>query len=261
MRHGILRSLQLLLAASGLSVLLAPQAYGQEEETVEEIRERIREEEEEAEEEAQQDTEEDKYSGCNLFGDILSALLQSPSEEDGGYYPEDRSRPFLYLLRGEPPPGYSRWGYVGLDVDGACLFQNRWSLTGWLTFNLQYLHLHAFSQILFDPTGCLVCYAANAGLNILSHFLILNLFAGAFGTDLTTGALLDFGAEARIFLTARWILELYSLNAVYYSLQFNFLSLALRYAGSRVSLGAGLNLNNYAGVVLAGPSLRLCLWL
>jgi hypothetical protein len=261
MRRSTYRSLLLLLASLVLGALLAPPACGQEEdeETVEEIRERIREEEEEAEEESRAD--EDRYSGCQLFGDILSALLHSPTEPEDGSYPEDGSRPFFYLLRGDPPPGYSRWGYLGLDVEGACLFQNRWSLGGRLTFNLQYLHLHAFSQVLFDPTGRLVCYAANAGLNIMSRHLILNLFAGAFGTDVTTGALFDFGAEARIFLAPRWVLELYSLNAVYYSLQFNFLYLALRYAGNRVSLGAGLNLNNYAGILLAGPSLRLCFWL
>jgi hypothetical protein len=48
---------------------------------------------------------------------------------------------------------------------------------------------------------------------------------------------------------------------VYYSLHFNFLYLALHYAGNKTSLGAGLNLNNYAGVVLAGPALRLSFWL
>jgi hypothetical protein len=71
----------------------------------------------------------------------------------------------------------------------------------------------------------------------------------------------DFGVEARIFLSPRWVLELYNLNAVYYSLRFHFLWLALRYAGSHASLGAGLNLSNYAGILLVGPSLRLSLWL
>jgi len=243
--------------------LLEPgvKALGQEDDTVEEIRKRIREREEEAEEQARQDDpEEDEYSGCQLFADILQALLSSPSEPDDQYHPQE-SRPFLYLLHGEPPPGYSGWGYLGLDLDGICYFAGRWSLDGRLTLNLHVLHLHAYSQVLFDPSGYLVSYAANAGLNFLSPFLILNLFAGAFGTDLTTTTLLDFGAEARIFLSPRWVLELYNLNAVYYALRFHFLSLGLRYAGDGLSLGVGLNLNNYAGILLVGPSLRLSLWL
>jgi hypothetical protein len=268
MRSGILRKLPLLAAALGLGVLLAPQAYELQEgeETVEEIRRRIQEEEEEAKAEARRrQHEHDGYSCCSLFGDFFQALADSPSEPADDHhhrrdYPKEESRPFLYLLRGHPPPGYSRWGYLGLDVDGACLFQNRWTLGGRFSVNLQALHLHAFSQVLFDPTGLLFSYSFNGGLNIMARHLLLNLFVGAFGTDLT-GALFDFGAEARIFLTARWVLELYSLNAVYYSLHFNFLYLALHYAGNKASLGAGLNLNNYAGVVLAGPALRLSFWL
>lgn len=252
-----------LLPAVLAACLLVPlgaavRAYGQDENTVEEIRERIREREEEAKEEAEQEAREDEEDaleqdeedecldlGCQLFAKILYELLWDPSSP----------------LRGEPPPGFSPWGNLDLDVDGAWLFQDRWSLAGRLTLNLRYLHLHAFSQVLFDPTGYLACYAANAGLNLMWPFLILNLFAGAFGTDLTAGALLDFGVEARVFLSARWVLELYNLNAVYYSLRFHFLWLALRYAGNHVSLGAGLNLSNYAGILLVGPALRLCFWL
>jgi hypothetical protein len=67
--------------------------------------------------------------------------------------------------------------------------------------------------------------------------------------------------EARIFLSPQWVLELYNLNAAYYALRFHFLWLGLRYAGSHAGLGAGLNLSNYAGILLVGPSLRLSLWL
>jgi hypothetical protein len=55
------------------------------------------------------------------------------------------------------------------------------------------------------------------------------LFAGIFGTDSSDRALLDFGVEARIFLSPQWVLELYNLNAAFYALRFHFLWLGLRY--------------------------------
>jgi len=233
--------------------LLGPgvKAMAQEDDTVEEIRERIREREEEAEEQAREDQPEEEEEdgcfdlGCQLFAEILGELLRDPSSP----------------LRGDPPPGYSSWGDLDLDLDGAWLLQERWSLAGRLTLNLSYLHLHAFGQVLFDPTGLLLCGAANAGLGFRAPFLFLSLFAGIFGTDSSDRALLDFGVEARIFLSPHWVLELYNLNAVYYALRFHFLWLGLRYAGSHAGLGAGLNLSNYAGILLVGPSLRASLWL
>ena len=43
--------------------------------------------------------------------------------------------------------------------------------------------------------------------------LILNLFAGVFGTDLFSRVLFSYGAQARLFLPARLIVEAYVLNA------------------------------------------------
>jgi hypothetical protein len=254
----ILLTLVFAMVSSGLLALPAPAevADGEEGETVEEIRKRIQEEEEQAKREAEKD-EEDRYNGCSLLGDIFSAMANTRS----GSYDDDYDRGGDGYSRSSyyraVPPGYSEWGYLGLDLDGAWLLQNRWSVAGRLTLNVHYLHLHAFSQVLFDPTGILVCYAVNAGVNFSAEHLIVNLFGGVLGTDATSTALLSFGAEARIFLTPSFILELYSLNAVYYSLHFNFLSVALLHEYDFVSLGAGFNLSNYAGSLLWGPAVRL----
>ena len=254
----ILLMLVFALVSSGLLSLAAPAAQAQEEEdeTVEEIRKKIQEEEEQAKREAAED-EEDRYSGCSFLGDIFSAMANTrsgPYDDDYDRGGDGYSRSSYYRL---VPPGYSEWGYLSLDLDGAWLLQNRWSVAGRLTLNVHYLHLHAFSQVLFDPTGILVCYAVNAGVNFSAEHLIVNLFGGVLGTDATSTALLSFGAEARIFLPANLVLELYSLNAVYYSLHFNFLSLALLHEYSFVSVGASFNLQNYAGSRLLGPGVRL----
>ena len=263
MKRKTLRNLLLGILASCLLGFAVPavQADEEEGETVEEIRKRIREQEEEARKEAKQEKEEEENSGCQLFAEILRILLDTQSEPSGADYPHQESRHFDRVITRAAPPGHSPWGYLGLDLDGAYLLHNRWSVAGRLTFNLQALHLHAFSQVLFDPSGYLACYAANAGVNFVTHNVIVNLFAGAFGTDLFTRALFSFGAETQVFLSRKCILELYSLNAVYYSLRFNFLSLSLHYAGNGMSLGVGFNLNYYAGILLLGPSIRLSFWL
>jgi hypothetical protein len=104
-------------------------------------------------------------------------------------------------------------------------------------------------------------YSANAGLTLPFRRLILNLFAGAFGTDVFPGALFSFGLGAQVFLPGGFILDLYNLNAVYGSLGFHYLALSLDYAFSAVNLGVGFNLNNYAGILVLGPLVRLSLWL
>jgi hypothetical protein len=271
MKRRILRTLLLATVCLGLLAVASPAALaeGEEGETVEEIRKRIqeeeakaKEEEEKQEEEEEKEEKEDEYNGCSLLADIFGALFNSQSGSSGGDDSRGGGRRSGSGAAGaffwRPVPlGYSRWGYFSLAMDGAWLLQNRWSAAGRLTLNVQALHLHAFTQDLFDPTGHVLCYGVNAGVNFTRERVIVNLFAGAFGTDLTSTALLGFGGEARVFFPPNCVLELYSLNAVYYSLQFNFLSLVLLFEPKRVSLGAGFNLDNYAGSLLLGPTVRL----
>jgi hypothetical protein len=266
MKRRILRTLLLATVCLGLLAVASPAALadGEEGETVEEIRKRIQEEEAKAkkeEEKEEEKKEENEHNGCSLLADIFGALFNSQSGSSGGDDSRGgghRSGSGAGAFFWRPvPPGYSRWGYFSLAMDGAWLLQNRWSAAGRLTLNVQALHLHAFTQDLFDPTGHVLCYGVNAGVNFTRERVIVNLFAGVFGTDLTSTALLGFGGEARVFFPPNCVLELYSLNAVYYSLQFNFLSLVLLFEPNRMSLGAGFNLDNYAGSLLLGPTVRL----
>ena len=107
----------------------------------------------------------------------------------------------------------------------------------------------------------MVFYSANAGITLPFRRLILNLFAGAFGSDVFSGALFSYGVGAQVFLPGRCILDLYNLNAVHGSLSFHYLAVSLDYAFSAVNLGVGFNLNNYAGMLILGPLLRLSFWL
>jgi len=94
---------------------------------------------------------------------------------------------------------YLRIGCVNLSVEGATLREDRWGLSGRLAVTILPIHLHGFSQVLLDPTGSITVYAVNGGITLTFRRLILNLFAGVFGTDLFSRALFSYGAQARLF--------------------------------------------------------------
>jgi hypothetical protein len=247
-----------------------------DQDSIEETRKKILEQREKAEEEEKkeekeeeeglEETEESSEAG-SFFGQLFVELLRilfvySASERYADYpYAARPSEPFGLNSMEAIDERYRQLGYANLVLDGACYFENRWGLTGRLSGNLLAVHLEGFGQVLFDPTGYVVFYSANAGLTLPFRRLILNLFLGAFGTDVFSGALFSFGVGAQVFLPGKCILDLYSLNAVYETLRFHHLEVSLGYAFSAVDLGVGFNLNNYAGVLLVGPLLRLSFWL
>ena len=240
--------------------------------TVEELRRRIQEQKEQAEqvedqEIGEQDQAEVDPEACDLFWELFGELFRvlfiySASERYADFpYAARETDPFGLNTMESNDARYRQVGYANLALDGACLFQDRWGVTGRLSANLLAIHLEAFSQVLFDPTATIVLYSANAGLTLPFRRLILNLFLGAFGTDLFAGALFSFGAGAQVFLPAKCILDLYSLNAVYGTLWFHHLAVSLGYAFAAVNLGVGFDLNYYAGTLLMGPLVRLTFWL
>jgi hypothetical protein len=240
--------------------------------TVEEMRKKILEQKEKAEEEEEEEEEEleeaeEHSEGCGLFGQVFGELFRilfvySASERYADFpYAAQSSNPFGLNIMETIDERYRQLGYANLVLDGAYLFEDRWGVTGRLSGNLLAVHLEGFSQVLFDPTGYVVFYSANAGLTLPFCRLILNLFLGAFGTDAFSGALFSFGVGAQVFLPGKCLLDLYNLNAVYETLRFHHLEVSLGYAFSAVDLGVGFNLNNYAGMLVVGPLVRLSFWL
>jgi hypothetical protein len=276
-KRGVLRALLPGLAACLLLGLAAPALRAdQEGQTVEDLRKKILEEKEKAERQKKQEEQEearrqqdegDADAGgffWQLFAELFRILfVYSASERYADYpYAAAAFHPFgLNRLETIDEERYRQWGYANLFVDGTYLFNDRYALAGRLSANLLAVHLEGFSQVLFDPTGYLVFYSANAGLTLPFRRLVLNLFLGAFGADLFPGALFSFGAGAQVFLPGRSILDVYSLNAVYATLHFHYLAVSLNYAFSAVNLGVGFNLNNYADTLILGPLVRLSFWL
>jgi len=241
----------------------------QEGSTVEDLRKKILEQKEQAEqqEEAVEEQDEEDSEECSLFWQLFGELFRilfvySASERYADFpYAARQSDPFGLNIMETSEPRYRQLAYANLVLDGAYLFHDRWGVTGRLSANFLAVHLEGFSQVLFDPTGSIGFYSANAGLTLPFRRLILNLFLGAFGTEAFPGALFSFGASAQVFLPAKCILDLYNLNAVYGTLQFHHLAVSLNYAFSAVNLGVGFNLNNYADTLLLGPLVRLSFWL
>jgi hypothetical protein len=269
MERGVLRKLLPGLAVCLLLGVAAPAPQADEGgSTVEEMRKKILEQKEKAEEQKEeQKAAEENGDGCGLFwkafGEIFRILfVYSASERYADYpYAARPANPFGLNIEDDIDDRYRQLGYANLVLDGAYLFDDRWGVAGRLSGNILAIHLEVFSQVLFDPTGYVVFTSANAGLTLPFQRLIVNLFAGAFGTDVFPGALFSYGLGAQVFLPGRCILDLYNLNAVYGSLSFHYLEVSLDYAFSAVNLGLGFNLNNYAGILVLGPLVRLSFWL
>ncbi len=267
MKANVLRKLLPSLAACLLLALAAPAPRADEGDSVEEMRKKILEQRRKAKEQREEEEDEEDSGECRLFWDVFGELFRilfiySASERYADYpYAALSSDPFGLNVDQRFDERYRQVGYANLVLDGAYLFEDRWGVSGRLSGNVLAVHLEGFSQVLFDPTGRVAFYSANAGLTLPFRRLIVNLFAGAFGTDVFPGALFSYGLGAQVFLPGRCILDLYNLNAVYGSLSFHYLAVSLDYAFSAVNLGVGFNLNNYAGILVLGPLVRLSLWL
>jgi hypothetical protein len=269
MGRGILRRLLPGLVACLLMGAAPALRADQDDSTMEEMRKKILEQKEEAEEQEKEgqelDENDDEEAGLlwQLFFELFRILfVYSASERYADFpYAAQPSNPFGLSVMDEVDDRYRQLGYASLVLDGAYLLEDRWGASGRLSGNLLALHLEGFSQVLLDPSDRLAFYSANAGITLPFRRLIVNLFLGAFGSDVFRGALFSFGVGAQVFLPGRCILDLYNLNAVYGPLHFHYLTVSLDYAFSAVNLGVGFNLNNYAGVVVFGPQVRLSFWL
>jgi hypothetical protein len=271
MKRALLRSLLTGLLACLLLGAAAPLLRADEDgSSLEEMRKKILEQKEEAEKQEEQEEPEpneddDAEAGLlwQLFFELLRFLfVYSASERYADFpYAAWPSHPFGLSVEEKIDEGYRQPGYASLVLDGAHLFADRWGVSARLAGNLLAVHLEGFSQVLFDPSDRLVFYSGNAGITLPFRRLIVNLFLGAFGSDTFSGALFSFGIGAQLFLPGRCILELYNLNAVYGPLHFHYLTVSLDYAFSPVNVGVGFNLNNYAGVLVCGPQVRLSFWL
>lgn len=145
--------------------------------------------------------------------------------------------------------------YLGKDI------RDTYGVTAKVSGSLYSLHLDYFFQRIFSSQESLTLYSINGGLSFATDNFILSPFLGAFYIDILEEAQLSYGANLQVFLPANFIIDLYSLNSKYGSLNFNNFSASANYAIYRFNVGLGYNYNNYAGVNFSGPLFKLSFWL
>ncbi len=166
--------------------------------------------------------------------------------------PENRSTPsnkiaFLYSS--------VETSYLGKDI------RDNYGATVKLSGNIYSLHLNYFYQRIFSSEESMAFYSVNGGISFALQNLTLTPFLGAFYIESLEKARFSYGANLQVFLPANYIIDLYTLNSSYGSLNFNNFSASLNYAFYRFNIGAGFNYNNYAGVNFSGPLAKLSVWL
>ncbi len=145
--------------------------------------------------------------------------------------------------------------YLGKDID------DTYGVTAKISANLYNLHFNCFYQNIFSSEEKLTVYSINGGMSFATNSFILTPFLGAFYIEPLEEARFSYGANLQVFLPVNYILDLYTLNSSYGSLNFNNFSASLNYAFYRFNVGLGFNYNNYAGVSFSGPLVKLSFWL
>jgi hypothetical protein len=145
--------------------------------------------------------------------------------------------------------------YLGKDI------RDTYGVTVKLSCNIYSLHLNYFYQDIFSSEESLTLYSVNGGVSFALPNFTLTPFLGIFYIESLKEARFSYGANLQVFLPANYIIDLYSLNSWYGSLNFNNFSASLNYAFYRFNIGLGFNYNNYAGVKFSGPLAKLSFWL
>lgn len=145
--------------------------------------------------------------------------------------------------------------YLGKDI------RDTYGATVKVSVNLYSFHLNYFYQRIFSSAESMTYNSINAGISFATSNLNLTPFAGAFYIEFLEETRFSFGANLQVFLPYNYIIDLYSLNSSYGSLNFNNFSVSLNYAFYRFNFGLGFNYNNYAGVNFSGPLAKISFWL
>jgi hypothetical protein len=143
--------------------------------------------------------------------------------------------------------------YLGKDI------RDTYGATAKISANLYSLHFNCFYQNIFSSEETLTVYSINGGVSFPIYNFTFTPFIGAFYIEPLEEARFSYGADLQVSFPGNYILDLYTLNSSYGSLNFNNFSASLNYAFSIFNIGLGYNYNNYAGISFSGPFARLSL--
>jgi hypothetical protein len=258
-----------LLLFLPLSMIPAQDQLSEGDKKIADTIKKIQEEEEEEEEEEweEESGEEDSCAGCQIFGEIFGEILgelfwQYMLSLRYAPYPYAEQSVFRYstlvLQPGEPGKFVSLQAAADLSTH----FDGTYGNTNRLTAQLSALHFNLFNQTLFARSEYLSILSLNGGLSLVIGGFDLSGFAGIYKTTATDTVKASMGFSSRLFLPGRLYLDLYSLYAFHNeAIRYIHLNASLNYTVWRFSFGGGYNFNFIAGVVYAGPCLKISFWL
>jgi len=145
--------------------------------------------------------------------------------------------------------------YLGKDI------RDTYGITGKISANLYYLHFNCFYQNIFSSEEKLRLYSINGGFSFATQSFTLTPFIGAFYIEPLEEARFSYGANLQVFLPTNYILDLYTLNSSYGSLNFHNFSASLNHTFYRFNFGLGYTYNSYAGINFSGPFAKFSFWL
>lgn len=267
----------------------AEEESAEEKSRIQEVKEKIAEEEErkeekseekEEEKEKEKEKEKDKHkkkskdsddSDSDFFYWIFRSLYDGFSDflTNVRYadYPYARGSDLYFCgsINSESSP--TKFAFLNSSVEASYLGKDtsdnsdNYGVTAKVYGNFFSLHLNYFYQRIFSSEESLTLYSINGGISFASHSFMLTPFLGAFYIETLKGEQFSLGANLQIFLPANFIMDLYTLNSSYGSLNFNNFSASLNYAFSRFNIGLGYNYNNYADAIFSGPLVKISFWL
>jgi hypothetical protein len=267
--------------------LFAEEESSEEKSRIQEVKEKIAEEkekEEEKSEEKEEENEKEKEKDKNkkksndrhdsdsdffywLFRGIYDGFSDFLTTVRYADYPYARSSDFKFCSSINRDPSLTKIAFLNSSVEASYLCKDtrdnsdNYGVTVKVDGNLLSLHLNFFYQRIFSSEESLTLYSINGGISFASHSFMLTPFLGAFYIETLEGAQFSLGANLQIFLPANFIMDLYTLNSSYGSLNFNNFSASLNYAFYRINIGLGFNYNNYADVTFSGPLVKISFWL
>jgi hypothetical protein len=267
MKKVIIISVLLLIILSSINARASDpkgdEKIGDTKKRIEEEKEKAREEEEYEEDSIE---DEDEVGILDLLFDVIFAEPFNSIFEDYFFslrfsnYPYQNDPEYRFNTTNYFDPYKSRIVAFNFSNDFTVHFDETYGNAAKLTFNASAFHANMLHHIIFAESESLSLFSLNVGLTFHFPNTLLHGYFGGLSLYTLDVLLLSFGMSIQIYLPARFYLDIYNMNAKYYSLWFNHLSGDVNYALNRFTLGLGYTFNSYAGFSYHGPSIKAGIW-
>lgn len=234
-------------------------------ERIEEEEEKVKEgeykeEEEEEKEEEELEVEEDSSLADLILEMLFKMILKYAFSIRFADYPYSKEYGFYFNTSRFISPEEKDIFSFQFSSDYAYHFDLTSSIINKFNVQVSAVHMNLFNQFVFSKSESFSILSFNVGLTFFLPNFMINGFIGFFYLNLLDELLPSFGFSSRLFLPAKFYIDIYNLYSYYYSLDFKHLSLGINYAISRFNIGLGYNYNNYADYIYSGPFIKASFW-